>query len=285
MIRIGAVGFLNARPLAYGLDRDPRVSLRLDLPSVCARLLHAGEIDLGLVPVIEMLRGPVNYDLVPGLAIACDGAVNSVALFTRVPVAQVRRLALDVSSRSSVGLVRVLCRHHWGIEPEFVDASPDLASMLELADAALMIGDPALEAPWQSLGATKIDLGDAWQTFSGLPFVFAAWVARPGVVTPEVIDLLHAASRAGKAAIPAIAAAEAAGDSVRASRLEGYLRQNIRYDLGEPALRGLSRYLALAMEDGLAPARPEVLDVVARLGLAAVAGNTTQAGALASEGA
>ena len=73
VIRIGAVGFLNARPLAYGLDRDPRVSLRLDLPSVCARLLHAGEIDLGLVPVIEMLRGPVTYDLVPGLAIACDG--------------------------------------------------------------------------------------------------------------------------------------------------------------------------------------------------------------------
>ena len=220
MIRIGAVGFLNARPLAYGLDRDPRVSLRLDLPSVCARLLHAGEIDLGLVPVIEMLRGPVSYDLVPGLAIACDGAVNSVGLFTRVPVAQVRRLALDVSSRSSVGLVRVLCRHHWGIEPEFVDASPDLASMLEVADAALMIGDPALDASWQSLGATKIDLGEAWQAFSGLPFVFAAWVARPGVVTPEVIDLLHAASRAGQAAIPAIAQAEAAGDSARASRLE-----------------------------------------------------------------
>ena len=128
-----------------------------------------------------MLRGPVSYDLVPGLAIACEGAVNSVALFTRVPVAQIRRLALDVSSRSSVGLVRVLCRHHWGIEPEYVDASPDLASMLDVADAALMIGDPALDAPWQSLGATKIDLGEAWQAFTGLPFVFAAWVARPGV--------------------------------------------------------------------------------------------------------
>ena len=222
VIRIGAVGFLNARPLAYGLDRDPGVSLRLDLPSVCARLLHAGEIDLGLVPVIEMLRGPVTYDIVPGLAIACEGAVNSVALFTRVPVAQVRRLALDVSSRSSVGLVRVLCRHHWGIEPEFVDAAPDLASMLDVADAALMIGDPALDAPWQSLGATKIDLGEAWQAFTGLPFVFAAWVARPGVVTPEVIDLLHAASRAGQAAIPAIAAGRGGG-RLRARRPAGRL--------------------------------------------------------------
>ena len=124
MIRIGAVGFLNARPLAYGLDRDARVSLRLDVPSECARLLHAGEIDLGLVPVIELLRGSTPYDVVPGLAIACHGDVNSVAVFTRVPMDRVRRLALDRSSRSSVGLVRVLCRHHFGIDPEFVEAEP-----------------------------------------------------------------------------------------------------------------------------------------------------------------
>ena len=283
MIRIGAVGFLNARPLAYGLDRHPGVSLRLDLPSVCSQLLHSGDIDLGLVPVIEMLRGPVTYDIVPGLAIGCDGAVNSVALFTRVPVAQVRRVALDLSSRSSVALVRILCRHHFGIVPEFVDASPALTSMLELADAALMIGDPALDAPWQALGATKIDLGAAWQAFTGLPFVFAAWVARPGVVTPALVELLHSARSAGQAAIPALAHGEAAGESERASRIERYLRQNIRYDLDEPALRGLSRYLALSMEDGLAPARPGVLSMLDRL--ASVERSRSQANALASRGA
>jgi len=272
VIRIGAVGFLNASPLAYGLDRDPRVSLRLDLPSVCASLLHAGEIDLGLVPVIEMLRGPVAYDLVPGLAIGCEGAVNSVALFTRVPVTHVRRLALDVSSRSSVGLVRVLCRHHWGIAPEYVDSAPDLASMLDNADAALMIGDPALDAPWQSLGATKIDLGEAWQVFTGLPFVFAAWVARPGVVTPELVELLHAARRAGQAAVASLAEAQAAGDAARAIRFARYLRQNIRYDLDEPALRGLSRYLTLAMQEGLAPHRPDVLRTIDALRTPAPAG-------------
>jgi chorismate dehydratase len=272
VIRIGAVGFLNASPLAYGLERDPRVDLRLDLPSVCAGLLHAGQIDLGLVPVIEMLRGPVSYDLVPGLGIACDGAVNSVALFTRVPVSQIRRLALDVSSRSSVGLVRVLCRHHWGNEPEYVDAAPNLSSMLDVADAALMIGDPALDAPWKSLDVAKIDLGEAWQEFSGLPFVFAAWVARPGVVTPELIDLLHAARRAGQAAIPALARADAGGDEGRAGRLERYLRQNIRYDLDERALRGLSRYLTLAMQDGLAPTRPDVLRTIDALRTPAAAG-------------
>jgi chorismate dehydratase len=269
--------------LAYGLDRDPRVSLRLDLPSVCSRLLHAGEIDLGLVPVIEMLRGPVTYDIVPGAAIGCHGTVNSVALFTRVPVAQVRRVALDVSSRSSVGLVRLLCRHHFGIAPEFVDALPNLGSMLDVADAALMIGDPALDAPWQSLGATKVDLGEAWQAFTGLPFVFAAWVARPGVVTPAVVDLLQSARIAGQAAIPTLAQAAAAGQPDRASRIEHYLRRNIRYDLDEPALRGLSRYLSLAMQDGLAPFRPDVLALFERL--AAAEGTRSQTDAMASEGA
>lgn len=265
MIRLGAVGFLNARPLAYGLEADPRVSLRLDVPSECARLLHAGEIDLGLVPVIELLRGPMTYDIVPGLAIGCAGPVNSVALFTRAPIGQVRRIAVDVSSRSSVGLLRVLCRHHFGIAPEFVDAQPDLASMLEDADAALMIGDPAFDAPWQALGAEKIDLGQAWHSCTGLPFVFAAWVARPGIVTRALVDLLHAARRAGEAAIPALAAAEAGGDSTRASELERYLRQNIRYDLDEDALRGLERYLTLVMQDGLAPSRPDVVRAVEAL--------------------
>lgn len=262
MIRIGAVGFLNARPLAYGLDRDARVSLRLDVPSECARLLHAGEIDLGLVPVIELLRGQTTYEVVPGLAIACHGDVNSVAVFTRVPMDRVRRLALDRSSRSSVGLVRVLCRHHFGIDPEFVEAEPDLAAMLDEADAALLIGDPALDAPWQALGATRIDLGDAWLAYTGLPFVFAAWIARPGVLTPAITALLQEAARAGRRAIPALALEHARGDAARADRLEHYLRANIRYDLDDDALRGLVHYLTLAMHDGLAPSRPDVLTAI-----------------------
>ncbi|BCS34131.1 hypothetical protein TBR22_A33600 [Luteitalea sp. TBR-22] len=269
MIRVGAVGFLNARPLEYGLDRDPQFAVRLDVPSRCAALLHAGEIDLGLVPVIELLRGRVAYDIVPGLAIACDGPVQSVALFTRVPVPQVRSIALDVSSRSSVGLLRVLCRHHFGIAPTFVDATPDLAAMLSVADAALVIGDPALEAPYEALGAQKIDLGEAWKAFTGLPFVFATWIARPGVISPALVTRLHEARRAGVEAIEALARAEAGARTERAAGLEQYLRHNIRYDLDEGALRGLSRYLTLAMADGLAPQRPDVLRAVEALGVPA----------------
>lgn len=265
MTRVGAVGFLNARPLYEGLCRHPGIVLREDVPSVCARLLHAGDIDLGLVPVIELLRGDTAYAVAPGLAIGCDGAVNSVALFTHRPLAQVRRIALDVNSRSSVGLVRVLCRHHFGIAPEFVDAPPHLPAMLEAADAALLIGDPALQAPFEAVGATKIDLGSAWKDFTGLPFVFAVWAARPGVLTPDILADLHAARRAGEAAIPRLAAAEAGGDPTRAAVLERYLRRNIRYDLDEAALRGLTRYLALAVHDGLAHDRPEALRAIEAL--------------------
>ncbi len=262
MIRIGAVGYLNARPLYHGLAGRPDVSLRLDVPSECARLLHAGDIDLGLVPVIELLRAPVAYDIVPGLAIGCDGPVNSVALFARRPLADVRRIALDVSSRSSVGLVRVLCRHAFGITPTFVDAAPDLATMLTDADAALLIGDPALRASGARLGATKIDLGEAWKSATGLPFVFAVWAARPGILTPDVVARLHEARQAGVSAIPALAAAEAGSDAAQALALEHYLRHNIRYDLDESAVRGLARYLTLVMTDGLAPRRPDVLQAI-----------------------
>lgn len=262
MIRIGAVGFLNARPLYEGLASDPGIALRADVPSECARLLHAGDVDLGLVPAIELLRGPVTYDVVPGLAIACDGPVNSVALFTRVSVAQIRRVALDVSSRSSVGLLRALCRHHFGISPEYVDAAPDLPTMLEAADAALLIGDPALRAPWAALGVEKVDLGAAWKAWTGLPFVFAVWAVRPRVLTPALTERLHAARQAGQAAMARLAADEAAGDPQEAARFERYLRDNIRYDLDEAAVRGLLRYLGHAMQDGLAPARPDVLRAV-----------------------
>ena len=272
MISIGAVGFLNARPLYEGLAADPRVALRSDVPSECARLLHAGEIDLGLVPAIELLRGPVAYDIVPGLAIGCDGPVNSVALFTRGPVSQVRRVALDTSSRSSVGLLRMLARHHFGIEPEYVEAPPDLPGMLAVADAALLIGDPALRAPWRALGLEKHDLGAAWKAFTGLPFVFAVWAAWPGRADPAVVERLHVARRSGAAAVPMLEAAEAAAGGGDAAQLEQYLRRNIRYDLDEAALRGLAQYLTLTIDEGLAPARPDVLSAIDALRAPAAAG-------------
>ena len=130
-----------------GLDRDPRFDLRFDLPSRCASLLHAGAIDVGLIPSIEYLRGPGgpgDYRLVPDVAIASTGPVASVALYTKRPMSDVRSIALDTSSRTSVALTRVLCARAFRIHPKLEPIGPDVAAMPGRCDAALLIGDVAL---------------------------------------------------------------------------------------------------------------------------------------------
>jgi chorismate dehydratase len=141
-VRLGAVGYLNARPHVFGLERMPRFDLRFDVPSQCAALLHDAEIDVGLIPSIEYLHG--SYAIVPDVAIASRGPVSSVMLYTTRPLAEVRSIALDTSSRTSVALTRILCAREFHIQPRFEPHSPDLESMLAHNDAALIIGDQAL---------------------------------------------------------------------------------------------------------------------------------------------
>ena len=160
-VRLGAVGYLNARPLVHGLDADPRFALRFDVPAVCAQLLHQGAIDFGLIPAIESAREP-DYAIVRDAAVASFGPVDSVAIYTQNPLEQVTTLALDTSSRTSAALVRVLCRFHFGIAPTFQSVGPDIRDMLQRCDAALLIGDPALFLDPASLGVEKIDLGEQW---------------------------------------------------------------------------------------------------------------------------
>ena len=144
--RLGAVDYLNARPLVEGLDRPQaqgpgpkeEFSLRFDVPSVCAKLLASGDIDLGLIPTIAYMDIPAAR-AVPGVAIASDGPVASVAIFSTRPIAQVRSLALDTSSRTSVALTRILSARVFGISPAFEPHAPDLPSMLRTCDAALLI--------------------------------------------------------------------------------------------------------------------------------------------------
>ena len=157
-VRVSAVSFLNARPLVDGLERLPALfDVEYDLPSTCAARLHAGDVDLGLIPAVEYLDG--DYRLVPDVAIGSDGPILSVAIFTARPIERIARLAVDTSSRTSVALCRILCARHWGIAPAFVPAPPDLREMLALADAALVIGDPALAIDPAQAGVEKIDLG------------------------------------------------------------------------------------------------------------------------------
>lgn len=257
-LRVGAVGYLNARPLTWALDASPeRWAIRYDLPSVCSSLLHAGQVDLGLVPSIDYLQDP-GYRFVPGVGIGSRGAIASVALFSRVPIGRVTSIALDTSSRTSVALIRVLCRHRFGIEPEFVAHGPDLAAMTAAADAGLLIGDPAFETDHQALGLQKTDLGEEWTAMTGLPFIYAAWTGRAGIVTAADVTALQEAQRAGIHSIDAIAAEYGRGDARRAARAAVYLRDNVKYSLGPDEAAGLQLFLNYAADLGLAPRRRQL---------------------------
>ena len=254
-IRLGAVGYLNARPLTWALDRVPeRWHIRYDVPSVCAALLHAGDVDLGLIPSIEYLQAP-DYRCVPGVGIGSRGPVTSVALYTRVPLRSIRRVALDTSSRTSVALVKVLCRYRFQIAPDFIPHGPDLDAMTRGSDAALLIGDPALDADHGALGLDKIDLGDEWTAMTGLPFIYAAWTGRPGAATEADVRALQEAQEEGVRSTAAIAEEYGKGDAPATARAAAYLRDNVKYGLGADEAKGLQTFLDYAVECGLAPHR------------------------------
>jgi chorismate dehydratase len=254
MVRLGAVVYLNARPLTWALDREPqRWTIRYDVPSVCARLLHQQSVDLGLIPSIEYLQQP--YRFVPGVGIGSRGDIASVALYTRKPIDDVRSIALDTSSRTSVALTRVLCAKRFNIAPRFVPHGPDLADMTRVCDAGLLIGDPAFDVDHEALGLTKIDLGAEWDAFTGLPFIYAAWTGRAGAVGAGDVEALQRAQSEGVAAADAIAAEYGQGDERVASRAAQYLRDNVKYGLGPEEAQGLQLFLDYAAELGLGPQR------------------------------
>lgn len=254
-LRLGAVSYLNTKPLVYGLDGCPdQFEVRFDVPAKCATLLHEGQVDLGLIPAIEYLRGADDYWIVPGVAIASEGDVASVAVFSKKPIEQVESIALDLSSRTSVALTRILCARRWGIAPAFAPAEPDLTAMLARADAALVIGDPAMAIDAGAQGLRKIDLGGEWQALTGLPFVYAMWAGRRGSASPAQCAALRAAREQGEANLSRIADQVGDGDADRAGRALRYLRDNLKYGLGEREAAGLRRFHELGVELGLAPA-------------------------------
>jgi chorismate dehydratase len=252
LIRLGAVAYLNARPLVYGLELRSRMfSMRFDAPSKCASLLHENAIDLGMIPSIEFLRGHEPYRLAPDLAITSEGPVRSVALFARTPLEAIRTIAADTSSRTSNALLRILCVEWFGVDAELVPMAPDATAMLRRCDAALIIGDPALFLEGDS-EIRKIDLGEEWTSMTGLPFVWAFWAGRSGTLSRDALTALTAARDAGVAASDRIA--EDYCGLERAELGRTYLRDNIRYCFGEREQAGLRRFYELAHDHELVEA-------------------------------
>lgn len=252
-LRLGVVSYLNAEPLVAGLEGDAGFELVRDVPSQVAERLHAGQVDLGMIPSVEYARG--DYAVVPGVAIASNGPVRSVRLLLRRPLAQVRTVALDLCSRTSQALARVLLRERLGYDPVYVEMAPEPSRMLEKADAALLIGDPALymDEPGESL-----DLGEEWTRSTGLPFVYAFWAGRPGVIDEAGVRRLQQAMADGLDRLGPIAAAYNGLGAGQAERSESYLRTNVVYRLGAEELAGLREFYRRAFDLRLIPRLPEL---------------------------
>jgi chorismate dehydratase len=255
-IRIGAVSYLNAKPLYHRLcEFAPYVRLSMDVPSLLAEQLAEGELDVALIPSVEYLRGAGRgYEIIPGIGIAACGAVRSVKLFSRVPYDRIGRLALDAGSRTSQVLARIWLDAAHGVRPDQIEELPLGVSALEsTADAVLVIGDRAMRVPSDSFHDV-IDLGEAWHALTGLPFVFAFWVARQGVELGDLPLALEKSRTAGLAAAASLARMHGPRLGLDFATCYDYLTRILSYDLGEPEIAGLTRFATMAAALGLAPA-------------------------------
>ena len=251
-LRVGAVNYLNAKPLIERLTGfAPNIELSLDLPSRLADQLAAGEIDVGLIPVVEYFRG-VNYSLIPNIAITSRGPVLSVTLFSKKPWTEIRSVALDEGSRSSAALVQILLRKKYGVHPSICQLPIDACAESAGTDAVLLIGDRAMHACLPGF-RHSYDLGQEWTDWTGLPFVYAVWAVRDGIELGDTEQAFIRAKEFGVAHAGEIAHREAPLLGLDPGYCRRYLDTLIRYDLGSAELAGMNRFRELASELGLIP--------------------------------
>ena len=257
-MRIGAVSYLNSKPLVYRLRAAaPSIDLVFDLPSRLADQLDAGRLDVALIPSIEFLGHPA-YSIVSDACIACRGPVMSVKLLSRKPLRAIQSLALDEGSRTSGVLARILLFQRFGLCPRLESLPVDAQVRDCTADAVLLIGDRAIHPPMVGM-VDCWDLGDQWCRWAELPFVFAMWVARAGIDTTALDTLLSDVRDAGVANLPQIARSEAESVGLTVPETLSYLRDNLHFCLGPQEKRGLKLYYQLAARIGAVSAPTELL--------------------------
>ena len=213
-------------------------------PSECAGMLASGEAHIGIVPAIEVARQKLDY--FRGAGIASDGPVRSILLVSKVPFRQIRTLATDSGSRTSVMLARILLAELYGAEPHCVSQTPDLAAMLDAADAALLIGDAALRIDPANAPFETLDLGEQWSRMTGLPMVFAVWAGRPEFIREPFGGALAASCRYGLARIDDIVREEAPRRNLPETLVHDYLTRNIQFEFSAPHQTAIATYLKRA---------------------------------------
>jgi chorismate dehydratase len=257
-IRVASVSFLNARPLIHGLDRQPDVRLMLDVPSRLLDLLRNAQADVALLPVIDYQRID-GLTIVPAGGIGSDGETLTVRIFSRVPIAQITSLACDSDSHTSVALARIVLASRYNLRPEFCDLA---RASNDAHQARLLIGDKVVCDEPQGF-PHQLDLGAEWKAMTGLPFVFAVWMAR--AECPEltrVFQLLEQAKETGRKDIVRIIRDYAVPRGWPADLARQYLTQNLQFDVGPRELEAIRTFHRLAAEHDLI-ATPQPLRIAA----------------------
>ncbi len=280
-LRISIVEYLNTAPLVWGFVEGPlqdKYDLSFTVPSLCAEALRRGEADVAIIPAIEYQRID-NIVALPGMSVAAKGEVRSILVVAKRPIDMAKKIALDSSSRSSAALVRLLAKDLWNIQPEFVEASPDPSEMLKQADAALVIGDPALrvalkmdalagrapsgeqccqgdpdDMPVPGFETLFVyDVAYQWEEMTGKPCVLAIWAGRREAITAEVLEDFQASKQYGLERAREIAEAASIKLDLPPKALHRYLTENINFDLDQENLAALHLFFERAAAAGLIP--------------------------------
>jgi chorismate dehydratase len=275
-LRISAISFLNTAPLMWDFENGPSAGhlrqefqISYTIPSHCAQQLKEGSADIGIIPVAAYVSIP-DLVIVPDVAIAAKNKVRSILLVSKAPLEKIRSVATDDSSRTSAALVEIFLRRFVGTDPGFTRQKPDLKQMLRWHDAALLIGDPALQARVD--GYYVFDLAEEWRRWTGRPFVFAFWAMRKAALAAgqelSIARVFQQSRDSGLQHIPEIASAWAPKLALSAGLITEYLTENVDYFLDQENLEGLRLFFRYGAEAGIFPQAPE-LEFLGKSNLAA----------------
>lgn len=241
--RLGVVSYLNAKPLVAGLESDPRVKMLFDVPARLAERLDAGEVDLALVPVIDLVGRDRDWKVVSDSCIGCDGETYTVRIFSRVPPVSIRRLHVDGESHTSVALAKIIWRETYGTKLEVLPYTA--ATSVDECEAVLLIGDKVVHNTLLDY-RIETDLGSAWKSLTSLPFVFAAWAAPRTLNTDDISTILQQARDKGVDSAELIAADYGPGLNWPVTLAKRYLTKRLKYTLGPRQREAMRRFFDFA---------------------------------------
>ena len=248
-LRVCAVSYLNTVPLVWGMlhgEQKGLFDLQFRVPAECADMVASGAADVGIIPSFELIGR--DFGIVPGVGIACRGPVRSILLVSKKPANEIRTLAADASSRTSVALTRIVLARRYGVEPAVVRRPPDMVRMLDEADSALIIGDPALHIEPEGSPYHVYDLGREWTEMTGLPMVFAVWAGPRKFITPQVAASFQDSCAFGLRSLERIAAEEAPARGFATELVRRYLGSHIVFEMGPREGQGMELFLRYARD-------------------------------------